>query len=135
MILTDLPEHNLARFGEYPFLYFNGQPLSNRQLLDMANRLAAGLQAQGIRPGDRVMVCMSNAPEVFIAYQAVMRAGAIVLPVMHVLHPKEIGFIAQVSEARAIITQRSILPNVQQAVAELEAPPLLLVSDLDDSAA
>ncbi|WP_150302565.1 class I adenylate-forming enzyme family protein [Pseudomonas saliphila] len=133
MILTDLPDHNLARFGEYPFLYFNGQPLSNRQLLDMANRLAAGLQAQGIRPGDRVMVCMANAPEVFIAYQAIMRAGAIVLPVMHVLHPKEIGFIAQVSEARAIITQRSILANVQQAVAELDAPPLLLVSGLDDS--
>lgn len=134
MVLTDLPEHNLERFGEYPFLHFNEQLYSNRQLLNMANRLAAGLQAQGIKPGDRVMVCMSNAPEVFIAYQAIMRAGAIVLPVMHVLHPKEIGFIAEVSEARAIITQRSILPNLQQAVAGLETPPLLLVSGLDGSA-
>ncbi|WP_150300817.1 class I adenylate-forming enzyme family protein [Pseudomonas profundi] len=132
MILTDLPDHNLERFGEYPFLYFNDRPLSNRQLLEMTNRLAAGLQAQGIKPGDRVMVCMANAPEVFVAYQAIMRAGAIVLPVMHVLHPKEIGFIAEVSGASAIITQHSILPVIQQAVAGLDLPPLLLVSGLGE---
>ncbi|MCO5787066.1 long-chain fatty acid--CoA ligase [Pseudomonas sp. G11-1] len=131
MILTDLPEHNLKRFGEYPLLYFNGQALSNRYLLDTANRMAAGLQAQGVRPGDRVIVCMANSPEVFIAYQAVMRAGAIVLPVMHVLHPKEIRFIASASEACAIITSASALPNVQQAVEGLAVPPLLLVAGLD----
>ncbi|QJD60663.1 long-chain fatty acid--CoA ligase [Pseudomonas sp. gcc21] len=134
MILTELPDHNLERFGEYPFLYFNDRPLSNRQLLEMTSRLAAGLQAQGIKPGDRVMVCMANAPEVFVAYQAIMRAGAIVLPVMHVLHPREIGFIAEVSEASAIITQHSILPNVQQAVAGMTEPPLLLVSGLGEPA-
>lgn len=133
MLLTDLPDHNLDRFGEYPFLYFNGQPMSNREFLSGANRLAAGLKSLGIGPGDRVMVCMSNAPEVFIAYQAIMRAGAIVLPVMHVLHPKEIGFIAQVSGARAIITQQATLGAVEQAVADLDAPPMLLVSGLGEA--
>lgn len=130
MILTELPEQNLERFGEYPFLYFEDQVFSNREILAAANTLAAALQDQGVEAGDRVMVCMPNCPEVFIAYQAILKAAAIVLPVMYVLHPMEIGFIARASEAKVIITSAAVLPSIEQAVADMEQPPLLLVSGL-----
>lgn len=132
MILTDLPEHNVEQFGEYPFIHFGNQQLSNRDLLDAANRLANALVQRGIGAGDRVMVCLPNCPEVFIAYQAIMRAGAIVLPVMYVLHPREIGFIARASEASAVITSPLLLGNIIQAVEDMEHPPTLMVSGLSD---
>lgn len=130
MILTDLLENNVEQFGEYPFLFYRDKALSNRDLLDAANRLAAALKQRGIGAGDRVMVCMPNCPEVFIAYQAIMRAGAIVLPVMYVLHPREIGFIARASEASAVITSQLLLNNMTEAVRDMDQPPLLLVSGL-----
>lgn len=127
MILTELPDYNLEQYGDYPFLYFQGRVYSNREALDAANRFAAGLQAQGIGPGDRVIVCMPNCPEVFIAYQAVLRAGAVVLPVMYVLHSREIGFIAEASDASAVVTTDATLPAVREAVGGLGQPPRLFV--------
>lgn len=129
MILTRLPERNIADFGEYPFLYFGDKTYSNRDVLESANALASVLSQHGLSKGDRVLVCMPNAPEVFFAYQGIMRAGCIVIPVMHVLHPNEIGFIASDSEARAIITSSAILPNVLEATAAMNPAPLILAVD------
>ncbi len=130
MILTDLPEQSLERFGEYPMLYAGEREITNRELQDSANRLANGLRDLGVKPGDRVMVCLPNCPEVFIAYQAILRAEAIVLPVMFVLHPREIGFILQASGASAVITSQTLLPAIEQATSGIETPPRLVIAGM-----
>ena len=130
MILTDLPEQSLERFGEYPMLYAGQREVTNLELQDSANRLANGLRNLGVAPGDRVVVCMPNCPEVFIAYQGIMRAEAIVLPVMFVLHPREIGFILQASGASAIITSEALVPVMEQATSGMETPPKLVVAGI-----
>lgn len=130
MILTDLPEKNIEKFGDYPLLYAGEREVTNQELLDSANRLANGLRELGIRPGDRVVVCMPNCPEVFVAYQGILRAEAIVLPVMFVLHPREIGFILQASVAAAVITTTQVLPAIEQATSGMEVPPKLIVAGI-----
>lgn len=130
MILTDLPEQSLERFGEYPMLYAGDRQVTNLELRDSANRLANGLRDLGVKTGDRVMVCMLNCPEVFIAYQGILRAEAIVLPVIALLHPREIGFIIQASGASAIITSQAILPAIEQATSGMETPPKLVVAGI-----
>ncbi|MCE7795161.1 AMP-dependent synthetase/ligase [Sphingobium sufflavum] len=42
--------------------------------------LAAGLRAQGVQPGDRVMLVSENRPEFCIADLAIMAAGAVTVP-------------------------------------------------------
>ncbi|MFC4259754.1 class I adenylate-forming enzyme family protein [Marinobacter lacisalsi] len=130
MILTDLPEQSLERFGEYPMLYAGEREVTNLELQDSANRLANGLRDLGVQPGNRVVVCMPNCPEVFIAYQGILRAEAIVLPVMFVLHPREIGYILQASGASAIITSQALLPAMEQATSGMETPPKLVVAGI-----
>lgn len=54
--------------------------LTWRELSALADRFAAGLQALGVRKGDRVALILPNCPQYVIAFYGALRAGAIVVP-------------------------------------------------------
>jgi long-chain acyl-CoA synthetase len=62
--------------------------------------VAAGLQARGIAPGDRVALFMKNTPDYLIAQYGVWYAGAVVVPINAKLHPREAAWIMQDAGAR-----------------------------------
>jgi long-chain acyl-CoA synthetase len=117
--LSDLARYNCLNFGRYKALIYedgeNVREYTNMDIAREAAQLTAGLQALGIEKGDRVMVMMVNCPEVIIAYQAIARAGAIIIPVMPLLKPPEVRYIAQNSGAKAIFTSSILLPLLQAA--------------------
>ncbi|WP_144549869.1 class I adenylate-forming enzyme family protein [Bacillus sp. X1(2014)] len=129
MNLKDLLETNIAKFGEYPFLYFNEKKITNVETKQYADQFASGLRKLGITKGDRVMVCMPNCPEVLFSYQGITRAGATIVPVMFTLHPKELHYIAQNSGAKAVITSSAVRKNVEQLLEGLSIKPQLIVVD------
>ncbi|WP_338056057.1 long-chain-fatty-acid--CoA ligase [Scopulibacillus daqui] len=129
VLLTDLLTKNIKTFGEYPFLYFKNHSYSNLETLHYAEKGAAGLRHLGISRGDRVIVCLPNMPEVIFSYQAIARIGAIIVPVMHLLHGKEIGYIAGHSEAKAVITSSEILPKVKEGLSESKRKPYIITVD------
>jgi long-chain acyl-CoA synthetase len=129
MKLKDLLEKNIADFGEYPLLFFKEKTYTNVETRDFADQLAAGLHELGVTKGDRVLVCMPNCPEVIIAYQGITRAGAIIVPVMFTLHPKELYYIALNSGAKAVITSTYVLPNIEKSFEGLIERPQLIVVD------
>ena len=55
--------------------------LSYAECSDAAGRLAAGLAAQGVRAGERVLLFIDNRPEFVLAFLALQRLGAIAVPV------------------------------------------------------
>ena len=72
---------HLAANGDKPAIIFEGEPgdshtLSYRQLTAEVCRFANALRAQGIQPGDRVVIYMPMVPEAVIAMQACARIGA-----------------------------------------------------------
>jgi long-chain acyl-CoA synthetase len=117
--LSDLARYNCLNFGSYKALIFEDgdvvREYTNMDIAREAAQLTAGLQALGIAKGDRVMVMMVNCPEVIIAYQAIARAGAVIIPVMPLLKPPEVRYIAQNSGAKAIFTSPILLPLLQAA--------------------
>src|ERR1043166_4438008 len=56
------------------------QALSWADAADMASRLARGLAALGVAPGDRVALVSENRPEWVVADLAIMSAGAVTVP-------------------------------------------------------
>jgi long-chain acyl-CoA synthetase len=104
MNLAVLGEENVRAYGEYPALAFDGRELTNVNLQHASHRLAHALQAQGVRPGDRVVVMLPNCPEVLQAYAAILALGAVVVPVVFLLGPREVRHILDHSEARLLIT-------------------------------
>jgi long-chain acyl-CoA synthetase len=121
----DLSIYNCLHFGTYEALVYEDpeqpQPriYSNVEIAREAVQLAAGLRALGIQPGDRVLVMIPNCPEVIISYQAITRAGAIVIPVLPLLKPPEVRYIAENSGARALITSPVLLPFHGEALAQV----------------
>ena len=73
-----------AERGERPFLWAKHggkyQALSWAETARTVNRLARGLVALGVQPGDRVALAAENRPEWAIADLAIMSAGAITVP-------------------------------------------------------
>src|SRR5687767_12788814 len=98
MNLATLGDENLRRYGEYPALVFEGRELTNVDQHRAAARLAHGLRRLGVGAGDRVVVLLPNCPEVMQSYAAILKLGAVIVPVIFLLSPAEVRHILDHAE-------------------------------------
>ena len=129
--LGRLAERSLEIRGDYPALLFEGRWHSSGELFERSRRLASGLSELGIAPGDRVVVCMANCPEVSIAYQALWRAGAVVTPATFLLPAPELRHVIANAEARAVIATPEFIPKVAEAVQGLDHVAFVIATEAD----
>ncbi len=76
--------------------------LSYRRIYEDVKRVAVGLEALGVGPGDRVAILSENRPEWLIADFACVMARAISVPLYAVLPAGQISFMLRDSEAKAV---------------------------------
>ena len=89
---------------DHPATVFYDGVLSYAELLRQVDALAGYLQdACGVRRGDRVLVALQNSPQYVIAYHAVMRADAVVVPINPMNKTAEVGYMATDCGARVAI--------------------------------
>src|SRR5689334_2328844 len=73
-----------ARLGDKPFMWTKQdgawRPRTWRDMAAETRRLARGLVALGVQPGDRVGLAAETRPEWVIADLAIMATGAITVP-------------------------------------------------------
>jgi fatty-acyl-CoA synthase len=106
-----------ARRGEALAIAFYGAEISFAELLARAERLAAHLQhACGLAPGDRVLLDMQNSPHAIIAYQAIARAGGVVVPVNPMCMPEEIAYLAGDSGAKIALIGAELIGRFKALV-------------------
>ncbi len=113
--LARLAQEGFERRGDHRSLLFEGRWHTAAQLMDRASRLATGLQALDLAPGERVVVTMANCPEVSITYQALWRAGLVATPAMFLLPPEDLRHVVADSGARAVVTTPEFLSKVREA--------------------
>jgi long-chain acyl-CoA synthetase len=119
--LQELAEEAWARHGEASVLWFEGTRFSGPQLADRARRLSGGLRAAGLAPGDRVVVCMANCPEVGVSYQGLWRAGAVATPVLFLLSEDELRHVLLDSGATTAITTPELIGKLLAAAAGVDS--------------
>ena len=78
------------------------------EVYDESLRLAGGLRALGIQPGDVVAVQLPNWQECFVAHAAAWSCGAVLLPIVPIYGRREVEFILRQSGARVFIGARSL---------------------------
>ncbi len=65
----------------------------------LARKVAAGIRAAGIQPGERVALCAPNLPQFIFAYFGILKAGCVVVPFNILLAEDECAYILEDSGA------------------------------------
>ena len=78
-------------------------------------RLAGGLRAKGLMPGDRVLLALENCGEFFELLFGCWAAGLCAVPANARLHPREVEYIAANSGARLLVAT----PGLAEALGPL----------------
>lgn len=114
--------HNLEvsakRFPDKPFIVYYDTPLSYAQALREAEHLAGHLQQVcGVKPGDRVLLCMQNSPQWALAFHAILRADAVAVPVNPMNRVEELRHCIEDSGATVAFVAQDLLPQVRPLLA------------------
>ncbi|HEY5015503.1 MAG TPA: AMP-binding protein [Streptosporangiaceae bacterium] len=117
--LQRLAEAAWQRTAAASELYYEGEHWTGDQLADRSRRLSGGLRTAGLQPGERVVICMANCPEVGVTYHAVWRAGAVATPVLFLLSEDELRHVLSDSGAVLAVTTPEFLPKTTAAAAGL----------------
>ncbi len=115
--------HNLdvaaARYPERPAFLFFGRGLGYREMQAQVNALAGHLQqAGGVRHGDRVLLMSQNCPQFPVAFHAILRAGAVVVPVNAMSTASELAHYIEDSGARVAVVAQELLPALRPSLGE-----------------
>src|SRR5215470_1820346 len=96
--------------------------MSYGQLEEMSNRVANVLVSLGIGYGDKVALNCPNLPFFPVVYYAIMKAGAVVVPLCVLFTPREIAYQLRDSEAKAVFVFEgtSELPMLQSTKAAFD---------------
>lgn len=92
-----------ATWPDKPAVIDSAQTYTFRELDAAADRVAAGLAALGIRPGDRVLLQLPNSCQFAIALFGLLRAAAVPVMCLPGHRTAELGHFAEVSGAVALI--------------------------------
>ncbi|MGH3520133.1 MAG: benzoate-CoA ligase family protein [Haloechinothrix sp.] len=90
--------------------------LSYAELAAEVRRVGAGLRELGVRPEERVLMCMADDIELFTAILAAMHLGVIAVPSSTMLTGPELGTLVADSRARVVLGSDAFASNVRTAV-------------------
>ena len=145
-----LVDERARRDGAREALVFEGRRWSFAELARDVDRVARGLLQLGIGPGDKVALWMANRPEWIHAALAVMRIGAVLVPVNTRFRTDDVAYVLGQSDSTALVIAarsgpvdylgmaRALLPSLGSTgdvVQGSELPALRRVIVLGDGAA
>jgi fatty-acyl-CoA synthase len=97
-------EHVAGEHGDRPFIVAADREVSYAGLVAWSRRIARGLLAAGVQPGDRVALMLPNSAAFVAAIFAISRAGAIAVPLHPRLQERELAFALRDSGAAVLLT-------------------------------
>jgi fatty-acyl-CoA synthase len=109
------------RYPDKSAIVFFGRRYPYAEVQRLAERMAARLQALGVKKGDRVLLDMQNCPQLLIAHFAILRANAVVVPVNPMNRAEELKHYILDPDAKVAITTGDLAAEIAKADAQL--PP------------
>jgi acyl-CoA synthetase (AMP-forming)/AMP-acid ligase II len=93
---------------------------------ELVARIAAGLTARGLRPGDRIGLLLGNGARWCVTYLAAHAAGLTVVPLSTWYRADELAAVAARAHIRLIVTQEEILGQPSAELADSTGVPWVL---------
>ena len=103
LALSVLLEDTARRHPDRDAVVLGDTRIDYKTLDTKANQVANLLVARGIKPGDKVALSCPNLPQFPAVYYAILKTGAVVVPLNVLLKGREIAYHLEDSDAKAYV--------------------------------
>ncbi|GAB3350938.1 amino acid adenylation domain-containing protein [Lysobacter tyrosinilyticus] len=110
--LQALVEAQVQRQPDAPAVSFEGATLSYAELNRRANQVAHRLIALGVKPNDRVAICVERSLELVVGVLGIVKAGAGYVPLDPAYPQERLRYMLDDSDAKALLSQAALLESV-----------------------
>lgn len=77
--LVEVFDQAMSQYADQPCTYFLGKSQSYRDIAELTDHVAAGLQANGVKAGDKIGLLLPNCPYFIAFYFAALKIGCVVV--------------------------------------------------------
>ena len=126
--LTHLLEEAFRKYADRKAYACMGKSITFSELDTMSQRMAAWLQARGLKPGARVAIMLPNVLQYPVALAAVLRAGYVVVNVNPLYTPRELQHQLADSGAEAIVVLENFAHTLEQVVSQTKVKHIVLAT-------
>ena len=121
MNINHLLDQTASERGVEVAMRLSAGEVTYAQFQEAVRRLARGLQSLGVNKGDRVAIMLPNLPQFPIAFYAVLRLGAVAVPVNMMYKGREASALLDDSEARILIAWRGVWDELARPISYLNS--------------
>lgn len=87
--------------------------VSYRQLLERTNQSANVLRQLDVRPGERVVLVLSDSPEFLYCFFGAIKIGAVAVPINTQLKPAEYEYVLNDTQARIAVVSEAVISQLR----------------------
>ncbi len=132
------PEFTFTRFDQarqqhpdHTALVFLGQRFSYARLGELVERFATGLTALGLKKGDRLLIYLSNCPQLIVTFLAAQKIGVVVVLVSPIYTSHEIKYMISDCGAKAVVCHDTNFGYVKEIAAGSTLQHIIVTNLLD----
>lgn len=122
-------KEKVEQYGNREFFRFKDQVFGYRDLDQLSDQVAAGLQGLGIGKGDKVGILMPNRPEFIFVWFGLCKLGAIEVPVNTAHRSDLLVYMLDQSDCRAVVADSSLLDRLAPVLPELPGLEMVVLVD------
>jgi len=122
-------ENNIAMIIEDDKL--GTDKITYKDLAQKSDQVANFFTQIGLEPRDRVLVCLKNSLAYPISFFGVMKAGIIAVPTSTLLSGSEVKYLAENSQAKAIVMSESMYENLVPYLENLDNLKTIVVAGIN----
>jgi len=101
-------------------------PLTYKVFHERIVALALRMQEEGVEKGDHIAILGENSPNWGIAYLAIVRIGAIAVPILPDLPESDVHHILNEMQVKVLFTTQRLIEKVYELSRELKGPVITL---------
>lgn len=117
--LGEILSVNASKYGDKLAVKDSKRQMTFSEYNTRANRLSNGLLNLGLKKGDRMAVISCNCLEFMEIYAATAKTGIVVVPINWRLSPKDMEYIINNSDTKAVIAAQEFVKNVESIRGDL----------------
>ncbi|MGD0352370.1 MAG: AMP-binding protein [Dehalococcoidia bacterium] len=119
-VLGQLLDEKAERSKDKPFLYFEDEKITCKEIRERVNKVANGFVRMGIKKDDKVAIIMENCPEYVYTWFALSKIGAIEVPINTFHKGSILEYLINYSDAETLVISDSVIPQIKAIEDSLE---------------